>query len=213
MGIAEEMRDMNSDGYMEAYISANYEKKEEQQLQRVENIEKAGKEYLIGDLHMFDENIIKFEKRQFENAEKAAWEMIRSWNSVVKEEDTVYVLGDLFYEGCTEEQIATIMARLNGKVVLIVGNHDWSLLDVLSKYMEIIRYPIVKDDFWILSHEPMYVNEAAPYANIFAHVHNNPMYKTVSSRSFCVSAERINYTPILWEYVKDAVLQCDELKK
>jgi calcineurin-like phosphoesterase family protein len=164
------------------------------------------KEYLIGDLHMYDESIINYESRPFENADTAVWDMVRSWNSVVEENDTVYVLGDFFYEGCSEEHIATVINRLNGRIILIAGNHDMKLLPMLRKYIEIIEYPIIKDNFWIMSHEPMYVNEASPYANVFAHVHNNPMYRNVSSRSFCVSAERINYTPILLEDVKSAVL-------
>jgi calcineurin-like phosphoesterase family protein len=44
-----------------------------------------------------------------------------------------------------------------------------------------------------------------PYANIFGHVHGNPAYKDYSSQSFCVSVERINYTPILFEDIRLAM--------
>ena len=71
--------------------------------------------------------------------------------------------------------------------------------------VEVIEHPIIVDDFWIFSHEPMYVSEQMPYANVFGHVHNNPMYKTVSSRSYCVSVERIGFMPIDFEVVKQAV--------
>lgn len=40
-----------------------------------------------------------------------------------------------------------------------------------------------------------------PYANIFGHVHNSPVYKTYSSQHYCVSAERIDYTPISMEHI------------
>ena len=53
----------------------------------------------------------------------------------------------------------------------------------------------------------MYVSEQTPYANVFGHVHNNPMYKTISSRSYCVSVERIGYRPIEFSEVKKAVLE------
>ena len=89
----------------------------------------------------------------------------------------------------------------------IVGNHDKGLEDDYRKYgIEVIEYPIILDGFWILSHEPMYVSEQSPYANIYGHVHNNPMYKTVSSRSYCVSVERIGYRPIELDKVKREVL-------
>jgi hypothetical protein len=51
----------------------------------------------------------------------------------------------------------------------------------------------------MVSHFPQYVNDAFPYANIFAHVHNNPIYNSFGKRHFCVSAERINYTPISFD--------------
>ena len=56
--------------------------------------------------------------------------------------------------------------------------------------------PIILNEFWILSHKPMYVNSNMPYANIFGHVHNSPIFNTYSSQHYCVSVERINYTPI-----------------
>ena len=50
-----------------------------------------------------------------------------------------------------------------------------------------------------------YIQENGLYANIFAHVHDNPAYTDHSSRTFCVSAERIAYTPILFEKVKEVM--------
>ncbi len=41
-----------------------------------------------------------------------------------------------------------------------------------------------------------YVNSNMPYANVFGHIHNSPIFKTYSSQHYCVSVERINYTPI-----------------
>ena len=40
------------------------------------------------------------------------------------------------------------------------------------------------------------------WANIYAHVHNMAEYKDYTARTFCVSAERINYTPIDFEEIK-----------
>lgn len=47
--------------------------------------------------------------------------------------------------------------------------------------------------------------------NLFAHVHDNPEFKSVSKRSFCTSAERINYTPILFDDIKAQIQAvCDK---
>ena len=161
--------------------------------------------FVIADTHFGDDNIRKFENRPFDTVIQMTRGLVERWNETVSEEDTVYVLGDF----CVESEIKNVLAdkKLNGKIILIVGNHDKGLEDTYRKYgVEVIEYPIVIDGFWILSHEPMYVSEQSPYANVFGHVHNNPMYKTVSSRSYCVSVERIGYRPIELEKVKREVL-------
>ena len=73
-------------------------------------------------------------------------------------------------------------------------------------FNEVYFYPIIVDDFWIMSHEPMYINMNMPYANIFGHVHDNPIYKDFSKRSFCVCVERIGFRPILLSKIKEIVI-------
>lgn len=169
-----------------------------------------GNERIIGDLHYFDKNIIGMAPRNFKSVAEMNDHMIESWNSVTEPDDTVIVNGDFIdFGNCTVEEGYDIINRLNGRrITLIVGNHDKPFLDILREYgprLEVIEYSIIKDQFWIISHEPQYVSNAAPYANIFAHVHLNPMYRDVSSRSFCTSAERLDYKPILLEDAMNAV--------
>ena len=170
------------------------------------------KESIIGDLHFFDENIMRYEKRPFETVEEMNEFMIQSWNGEADEKDTIFVLGDFFdFTNCTKDQVFDILDRLLGKIVLIAGNHDMPHLDWFREYgITVIEYPILKDGFWILSHEPQYVSRSMPYANIFEHVHTNEMYRDVSPRSFCASAERIGYKPILLKDAQKAVFECDQ---
>ncbi len=66
-------------------------------------------------------------------------------------------------------------------------------------FAEVYDKPIILNGFWILSHEPLYVSENMPYANIFGHVHASPIFKDFSKHHFCVTVERIGYTPISFE--------------
>lgn len=171
--------------------------------------------YFIGDNHFYDENIMKFENRPFSTVEEMNTFMVNSWNRTISPNDTVIVVGDFFdLNNCTGPEASAIIEKLNGNIILIIGNHDKQFIDFYrschSDKIEVIEYPIIYKDFWMISHEPMYVNENMPYANIFAHVHNNPMYKTVSSRSYCVSAERLNYVPILDSAIMLAVKEFKE---
>lgn len=49
-------------------------------------------------------------------------DIVASWNSVVSAEDVVWRLGDLTLKHTTE--ITDILRRLNGRIRLVLGNHD-----------------------------------------------------------------------------------------
>lgn len=168
------------------------------------------KERVIGDLHFFGKEMLNIIPRPFSTVEEMNAYMIEAWNAETSPDDIVFVVGDFFdAQYCTKQEMFTILDSLNGTKILIVGNHDKLYLDLYKEYgLTVIEYPIVKDQFWILSHEPQFVSESAPYANIFAHAHLNPMYKDVSSRSICVSAERLNYRPMLLSEAKKKVIEC-----
>lgn len=158
--------------------------------------------FMIGDTHFCHSNIIKYCDRPFGSTEEMNEKLIENWNKVVGKQDRVFMMGD--FALCGKEKIIEIGKRLKGKKILILGNHEGASLKTYYEagFEMISKYPILFNEFFILSHEPQYVQENGVYANIFAHVHTNPMYKSVSSRSFCVSAERINYTPISFEIIK-----------
>ncbi len=163
--------------------------------------------FFIADTHFGDENIIRYESRPFSNADEMDRAITENWNKTVSDEDTVFVLGDLSSYG--KEKTSAICKSLKGKKVLIKGNHDTESNDYYREcgFENVIEYPIILDNFWILSHEPMYVNKNMPYANIFGHIHNNPMYKTASEQSFCVSVERIEYKPIKFDEIKEEIMR------
>lgn len=91
-----------------------------------------------------------------------------------------------------------ILNQLKGKKFLIKGNHDVKSNQYYrdAGFEEVYDHPIIIKDSWILSHGPLYVNKNMPYANLFGHVHNSPIIKTYSKQHYCVSVERIKYTPI-----------------
>jgi calcineurin-like phosphoesterase family protein len=175
-------------------------------VQQVADKSNKRREFVTGDQHFFDPNIMLYNSRSFDTVDEMNAYMINQWNSVVEDDDTIFVLGDFFdFHHCGQEEAYAILDQLKGNIILIKGNHDDHLQYFYDYGIQVIEYPIIKDGFWFLSHEPMFVTETAPYANIFAHVHLNPMYKTVSSRSFCVSVERHDYKPVLLSEAKDAI--------
>ena len=133
--------------------------------------------------------------------------MIDNWNGLVEDPDIVYILGDFGADGYEAE----LLSKLNGHKYLIKGNHDSKDNDYYRKagFEEVYDHPIIIDGFWILSHDALYVNSNMPYANIFGHVHNSPIIKDFSKQHFCVSVERIDYTPISFESIKKTVSEAE----
>lgn len=155
------------------------------------------KDFFIADTHFGGENIRRYENRPFETAAQMDEKLIENWNGTVTSEDTVYVLGD-FSDYQDDEKDAEILGRLHGTKILVMGNHDrhrtpqeWRDLG----FAECFSMPVLYKDFFLLSHEPLYINTNMPYANFYGHVHANPSYKDASKQSVCVSVERIAYTP------------------
>lgn len=161
--------------------------------------------FFIGDTHFGHSQIIDYEKRPFESVEEMDKELINRWNAVVEDEDTVFMIGDFsFYD---KMKTTKICKSLRGKKILIIGNHDDNPAEyyIDCGFHKVYEYPIILEDFWMISHEPLYLNKNMPYANIYGHVHGNEMYVDYSKHSFCACVERINYAPISWEEIRERI--------
>lgn len=158
--------------------------------------------YFIADTHFGEDNIRKYENRPFKNVKEMNAILIENWNETVSDKDEIYLLGDF-----SNNESENILLKLHGIKYLVKGNHDVKPNEHYRGigFLEVYDKPIILDEFWILSHEPLYVNENMPYANIFGHVHNSPLYKTYSRQHYCVSVERIDYKPISFEQIKKII--------
>lgn len=169
------------------------------------------KVFFIADTHFGHKNIIEYENRPFQSVEEMDNTLIDNWNKTVKKLEKVYMLGDFGLSN--KQRIKEIVSILKGYKVLVLGNHDkcysyswWKT----AGFDEVIQYPVIYNEWFILSHEPVYINSNMPYANIYGHVHSNPSYADFSAQSFCVSAERINYTPIEFSQI---IKKMEQIKK
>lgn len=158
-------------------------------------------DYFIADTHFGSETIIRYENRPFKSVSDMEKSLIENWNQCVKNEDFVYVLGD-FSDDYSMQENERVLKQLSGRKILVMGNHDinYTPKQWMDMGFELCSpWPIVYKEFFMLSHEPMYLNNNMPYANVFGHVHGNITYQSVTSQSACVSAERIQYCPISFE--------------
>lgn len=78
------------------------------------------------DTHFHHKNVIRYSSRPFSSVEEMNEALINNWNKVVNPGDTVYHLGD--FALCSLTQLEKILARLNGEIHIITGNHDKVIL-------------------------------------------------------------------------------------
>lgn len=157
--------------------------------------------YFISDTHFYHYNIIQYCDRPFNDIESMNEHMIQKWNSIVIPEDTVYFLGDFGFGD--KEMLTNICSQLNGKKIMLRGNHDYrrgkqSWKDI--GFSEVYDKKIELGNNIILSHEPKDVPEGI--LNIHGHIHNAPLAQNFNKDNhFCVSVEMIGYVPITLEEI------------
>lgn len=153
--------------------------------------------FLISDLHLNHENIIRYCKRPFRTKRQMNEALVNNWNNTVKASDIIFFLGDLAF-GTNIRSIDYWLDKLNGKKVFIRGNHDTQpftkALEAPNHYF--IRY---KEQSFMLTHKPLrpqYWNDWV----IHGEKHNNNLEKypfmNKEEKTINVSAEVINYKPI-----------------
>lgn len=93
------------------------------------------KTFFTSDLHFGHVNIVKYCNRPYKDVEEMNQGIINTWNSIVRPEDMVYVLGDVIMGH--KEQTAPLVGLLCGHKHLIIGNHDEpKKLALLAPYFE-----------------------------------------------------------------------------
>ena len=161
------------------------------------------KYFVISDTHFGHENIIKYCNRPFPSIEEMDKALIKNWNETISNSDTVIHLGDVGFG--SKEYIKDIISQLNGKKILIKGNHDNYSDDFYREagFTYVSKFPIIwggtpeNNGFYMMSHAPLLLSETTPYFNFYGHVHNDSKYLD-NPTSKCVSVERIGYRPYMF---------------
>lgn len=130
--------------------------------------------YYTADTH-FNHKLMA-EMRGFKYAEEHDEFIIKTWNSFVEKHDEVWHLGDFCFGG--HEIVLRIRARLNGKIHLVLGNHDYAnrifnIKGCFTSFNDIKEIKIDKIRTIILCHYAMRVWSKSHYnsGQLYAHSH------------------------------------------
>lgn len=167
------------------------------------------KRYFTSDLHFGHENIIKYCNRPFSNAAEMDEVLISNWNSTVNPEDEVYIIGDVFF--CHAARAHEILDQLNGKLVLLLGNHDevianhghlkrrFRILPELhferygDRHIQMCHYPMLS---WNMSFHGSFM--------LHGHVHSNTPTDS-ENRRYDVGVDANGYRPVEWARIKSTL--------
>lgn len=173
--------------------------------------------FATSDEHLGHENILtgwggKQTPRPFVTMDDMVEGIIDRHNSVVKDGDEVYHLGDMFWRSFGEPRAAWVTGRLNGHHFYVLGNHDElffydngrpsylydqfvSVSQRLFLKDKLNRHGIVLDHYagrvWNGSHKGSY--------QFFGHSHGNLNQFQGDFLSYDVGVDSNDFTPVAFE--------------
>jgi calcineurin-like phosphoesterase family protein len=166
--------------------------------------------FYISDTHLGHENIVKLCRPEFKDHEEMVDTIVENWNKVVKTTDVVYHGGDFLWKHppkpWNEESWAKhICRRLNGRIRLMLGNHDNPEVLIKNDLVESIQaWGVFKKERFCMTHFPIALPQCPPgFVNVHGHVHTNDNSSQPHQLNICV--EKSEYAPIPHEAMKIAV--------
>lgn len=173
------------------------------------------KRFVISDTHFGHNNILSITNRPFESVEDMNQVLIDRWNSVVRNSDEVYHLGDIHLMNPNKFK-NDILPCLNGKIHVIPGNHDRDkdIRKISDKLVWVKHYYKLNHHYKdydykiIMFHYPIFSWEQKERGSIHlhGHSHTNTFHEVINNkRIYNVSCELNNYTPVLIDDIIDEI--------
>ena len=134
--------------------------------------------------------------------------LIDRWNAVVGKRDLVYHLGDFAYNKTwTTQDLDKVFNRLNGKIILVKGNHGklaWGCRSRFHAAYDGLAEVDVDGQTVVLCHYAMRTWKGSHRGafHIYGHSHGT-LSDDPNSRSFDVGVDCHNFAPISFEQVKE----------
>ena len=180
--------------------------------------------YFTSDMHFGHEAILRYCNRPFANVEEMNQKLIENWNKKIPEDGIVFNLGDFAWGGYPFWK--SMREQLNGKIILIKGNHDEKNLTQTGaqELFELVTYQMkiqIEGRKIYLNHYP-FLCYAGTYRDAngleyqaFGHVHSGPGAKGLDvdrlsmlfPTQYDVGVDNNNYEPISWSELNDKIGQ------
>jgi calcineurin-like phosphoesterase family protein len=165
------------------------------------------KTFFTSDQHFSHANVIKYCNRPYSSAEEMDEALITNYNSVVKSNDKVWFIGDVFF--CDAVKAKSILSRLNGRKHLILGNHDKMIRnqkpvqDLFERVYPDLYEESIDGIKVVMCHYPLLTWNKAHYGSFMLHGHSHGTTKyPFKGRIMDVGVDANNYYPVSWDDIK-----------
>lgn len=175
--------------------------------------------WFTSDTHFGHQNILKFCERPFVSIEEMDNTIIERWNLKVGKDDIVFHLGDFAF--ATNKRWQELISLLNGKIYLILGNHDitrWpgtytmQLFDRVENQMMLKidnKYKVYLNHFPFLCYDGTYRNPEDCTIQLHGHVHervggigkDDQRLQYRFPYQYDVGVDNNNFYPVSWEEI------------
>lgn len=178
--------------------------------------------YLTSDLHFCHSKSFIYEPRGFTSIEEHNEAIIKNFNSIIKPEDELYILGDLML--CDNERGLEYLRQLNGNKHFVRGNHDastrcrlYSEIGIIDEgYATMLKY---KKYHFYLSHYPTVTSNGEIESlhqvtcGLSGHTHSKDKFYNNISYLYNVAVDAHNCFPVsLDTIIEDMKIKFNEQK-
>ncbi|MBS9719094.1 metallophosphoesterase family protein [Tianweitania sp. BSSL-BM11] len=151
--------------------------------------------YFTGDTHLGEARGLRIDRRPFASIAEQDAALIANWNEVVGQDDEIWHLGD-FARG-DQAAIEALLAQLNGRKHLIVGNNDPEATTTARGWASVQSYAELELDGHrlVLCHYAFRTWNGIGKKAINLHGHSHGRLKPMT-RQFDVGVDAQNFRPV-----------------
>lgn len=163
--------------------------------------------YFTSDFHFGHRGIIEMQNRPFSDVAEMNKQLLHNYNEVVHKNDTVYILGDICHHMGVEEA-EDIIGRLNGRKMLVRGNHDKKYREDLFAEVSDFTTASVNGVYLALMHYPMlsWPKKNSGSLQLHGHIHADKSYNLENLKKhilrYDVGVDANDFYPVSIEQIK-----------
>lgn len=183
-----------------------------------------GQMWFTSDLHFGHDKEFAYSPRGFQSVEENDKTIIERINEFVQPDDDLYILGDIMLND--NESGINNLNKLNGKIHIILGNHDTnsriSLYSQLEQVVEVTYATMIKykKGYFYLSHYPTFTanyEEEGPWhkniINLYGHTHQQTNFFNDNPFMYHVGVDSHDCYPVSIDEIIYDIKEKKELTK